>query len=145
MDDAVRSRVCVLRGTTVWIFAVLALGWWPLMTVCGASPSGAASTVVAAVLAVVVALVTGGWWAHVGGATYGDSRTLAHALALGSLGAGWGAVACLAAQSLTTGTQSLSTDEPGLGVILAAPFLPLLVAVPLILFVGVGYIRRARR
>jgi hypothetical protein len=142
--DRSRQGGALYGGTVLWLVTSFVLGWLPLLWLNNWTPPSVWSSVLLVALFVILGVETLGWWFLVGWCFALTARMRRNAIVLGALVGGIGIIAESAVQ-LSGPFGASGSDDPGLGYLLAAPFIPVSVAVAILLTTGVGFYVHAFR
>jgi hypothetical protein len=138
--DVDRKITAIVRwGTVGWVLLSLVLAWLPLLHEDRGIAKSAFVSLCVTVLVTCIFTTSAWWWFQVGWLEGVATSIRVRVVVLGALGMGWGSVAVVAFQMLSpihaTGFES---SDPGIGDFLAAPFTPILIAIPALVMVWVG-------
>jgi hypothetical protein len=131
-------------GTVVWLVASFALGWLPLLWINNWTPRNPWSAVLLTTLFVILGVATIGWWFLVGWCFALSARLRRNAIVLGALVGATGIVVESGIQ-LSGSYGAIGSDDPGIGYVLIVPFIPVFVAIPILLIAGAGFYIHAFR
>jgi hypothetical protein len=141
-DLPLRERL--YGGTLLWVVASLALGWLPLLWINNWTPPNLWASVLLITLFVALGVVTFGWWFLIGWHFALTARMRTNALVLGAL---LGAVGIIIESSVQWSGPFGATggDDPGIGYLFAMPAIPVIIAIPMLMFLATGYYLHAFR
>jgi hypothetical protein len=131
-------------GTFIWLLVSFSVGWLPLLWINGWTPRTFWSTLLVAALSSLLGLVTVAWWFLIGWCFALTARMRKNAVVVAALVGGVGVVIESGIQ-LSGPFGGIGSGDPGIGDVLAAPFIPVLIVVPLLLVMGAGFYIHAAR
>jgi hypothetical protein len=144
VSDDSRTGGRLYGGTFIWLLASFSVGWLPLLWINGWTPRSFWSTLLVVALSSFLGLVTVAWWFLIGWCFAVTARMRRNAVLLAALVGGVGVL-------IETGIQlsgpygATGGEDPGIGDLIAALFIPVLIAVPLLLVMGAGFYIHALR